>query len=379
MWSWDVEKFKDYFGDGLALGLTETEADLNDFLEQVEGIAQPSDLLSMAKFYHFQPQLFPWLVAYLFPEAYAIVLSLVLELQHEILVIFESFAGKKTQSLLFQPFFAGDRVFLLGCQQSLHELLLSDVFVHFKAVLLDIDKRLVKFPQRFANHSQVRFFCLFFKQLLLAWIENVFFPCYFAYVQPFFLQKLGELQLLLLFQVVTAKAEVKVRVNYVDVQQVLLKQLVDQILFLYDDRLSFPSVWNKVKLLVLLVLCRNEFAVDRCFSVPFRDSFALLMLKIDDLEDSSVEQSQSKDETEQFVWLSAGQPYQSSLTFALNHAKYFFLIDFNKRLSYMLQQFYISKFTVFIWLLCLKVSIFHIIIDSDIDIGWVNALWVLCL
>lgn len=40
----------------------------------------------------------------------------------------------------------------------------------------------------------------------------------------------------------------------------------------------------------------------------------------------------------------------------------------------MMQQFYISKFTLFIWWLCLEVSIFHIIIDSDIDIGWINAL-----
>ena len=96
----------------------------------------------------------------------------------------------------------------------------------------------------------------------------------------------------------TAKAEVKVRVNYVDVQQVLLKQLVDQILLLYNNRLPFSSVGNKVKLFVLLVLCRKEFAVDRCFSVLFRDSLALLVLKMDDLEDSSVEKSQSKGETE---------------------------------------------------------------------------------
>lgn len=98
-----------------------------------------------------------------------------------------------------------------------------------------------------------------------------------------------------------AKAEVKVRVNDVDVQQIFLKQLVDQISFLYNDRLPFPSVRNKVNLFVLLVLCRKKFAVDRCFSVPFRDSFALLVLKMDDLEDSSVEQPQFKGETEQFV------------------------------------------------------------------------------
>lgn len=146
------------------------------------------------------------------------------------------------QGLLFQPFFAGDRAFFLGCQQSLHKSLLSDVLVHFKAVLLDIDKRLVKFPQHFVNHSQVRPFCLFFKELLLAWIENVFFSCYFAYIKPFFIQKLGELQLLLLFQVVAAKAEVKVRVSDVDVQQVVEKQLVDQILFFYYDRLPYQFV-----------------------------------------------------------------------------------------------------------------------------------------
>lgn len=93
MWSLDSEYCEDDLGDGLALGLAHAEADLNDFFKQIKGIAQPSDLLSMAKVYHFQPQLFPWLFACLFPEAYAIVLSLVLELHHEILVIFESFAG----------------------------------------------------------------------------------------------------------------------------------------------------------------------------------------------------------------------------------------------------------------------------------------------
>lgn len=44
-----------------------------------------------------------------------------------------------------------------------------------------------------------------------------------------------------------------------------------------------------------------------------------------------------------------------------------------------MQLLYIPKFSVFLSRLLLNTTIFHIIIDSDVDVGWVNAVCVLCL
>lgn len=216
-------------------------------------------------------------------------------------------------------------------------------------------------------------------ELVLGWIENVFFSCYLTQIQPFFLQKFRKLQLLLLLKVVAAKAEVKVRADNVDMHQIVLKELVDQICLLYYDRLPSSTVWSKLTLFVLLVLCKNEFAVDRHFQILSWDSFALFMLKMDYLEDSSVKQSEPKGETGLFAWVNARQISRNSLVFALNHAEYFFFINLYIRLSFVMQLLYIVKLTVFLWWSCLKATDIHIVVGPDIDIGWVNAVWVLCL